>query len=106
VEDYSNKFQALLPRAGRLAEAQRVQLYTGGLLPPMSHAVRIHVINEYDTKGINYREDTDLTWKTPPRRRGKNHGRRPATISLLSGGYRSQEIYNEITISCGLQRYL
>jgi hypothetical protein len=42
VEDYSNKFQALLPRAGRLAEAQRVQLYTGGLLPPMSHAVHIH----------------------------------------------------------------
>jgi hypothetical protein len=42
VEDYSNKFQALLPRAGRLGEAQRVQLYMGGLLPPMSHVVRIH----------------------------------------------------------------
>jgi hypothetical protein len=33
VEEYSNHFQALLPRAGRLEEAQRVQLYTGGLLP-------------------------------------------------------------------------
>jgi hypothetical protein len=29
-------FQALLPRAGRLDEAQRVQLFTGGLLPPLS----------------------------------------------------------------------
>jgi len=42
VEEYSNRFQALLPRAGRLEESQRVQLYTGGLLPPLSHAVRIH----------------------------------------------------------------
>jgi hypothetical protein len=33
------------------------------------------VINEYDTKGINHIEDTDLTWKTPLKRRGKNHGR-------------------------------
>ena len=31
-----------MPRAGRLDEGQRVQLYTGGLLPPLSHAVRIH----------------------------------------------------------------
>ena len=42
VEEYSNRFQGLLPRAGRLDEAQRVQLFTGGLLPPLSHAVRIH----------------------------------------------------------------
>jgi hypothetical protein len=42
VEEYSNRFQALLPRAGRLDEAQRVQLFTGGLLPPLSHAVRLH----------------------------------------------------------------
>jgi hypothetical protein len=42
VEEYSNRFQALLPRAGRLEEAQRVQLYIGGLLPPLSHAVRLH----------------------------------------------------------------
>ncbi|XP_021321685.1 uncharacterized protein LOC110437539 [Sorghum bicolor] len=42
VEEYSNCFQALLPRAGRLDESQRVQLFTGGLLPPLSHAVRIH----------------------------------------------------------------
>jgi hypothetical protein len=32
------------------------------------------VINEYDTKGINHREDTDLTWKTPLKRRGKTTG--------------------------------
>ncbi|WVZ87490.1 hypothetical protein U9M48_034121 [Paspalum notatum var. saurae] len=42
VEEYSNRFQALLPRTGRLLEDQRVQLYTGGLLPPLSHQVRIH----------------------------------------------------------------
>jgi hypothetical protein len=42
VEEYANRFQALLPRVGRLDEAQRVQLFTGGLLPPLSHAVRIH----------------------------------------------------------------
>eukprot|EP00267_Zea_mays_P044908 XP_020397137.1 uncharacterized protein LOC109941068 [Zea mays] len=37
VEEYSNRFQALLSRAVRLQESQRVQLYTGGLLPPLSH---------------------------------------------------------------------
>jgi hypothetical protein len=42
VEEYASRFQALLPRAGRLEEAQRVQLFTGGLLPPLSHAVRLH----------------------------------------------------------------
>ncbi|WVZ59355.1 hypothetical protein U9M48_009508 [Paspalum notatum var. saurae] len=42
VEEYSNRFQALLPRAGPLSEAQRVQLFTGGLLPPLSHTVRLH----------------------------------------------------------------
>jgi len=42
VEEYQNRFQTLLPRAGPLDEAQRVQLFTGGLLPPLSHAVRIH----------------------------------------------------------------
>jgi hypothetical protein len=42
VEEYCNRFQALLPRAGRLDEIQRVQLFMGGLLPPLSHAVRLH----------------------------------------------------------------
>jgi hypothetical protein len=42
VEEYSNCFQAFLPHAGRLDEIQRVQLYIGGLPPPLSHAVRIH----------------------------------------------------------------
>jgi hypothetical protein len=42
VEEYSNRFQALLPRDGRLQESQRVKLYTGGLLPPLSHQVRVH----------------------------------------------------------------
>jgi hypothetical protein len=42
VEEYSNRFQGLLARAGRLEEGQRVRIYTGGLLPPLSHQVRIH----------------------------------------------------------------
>lgn len=42
VEEYSNRFQGLLARAGRLEEGQRVRIYTGGLLPPLSHHVRIH----------------------------------------------------------------
>jgi hypothetical protein len=33
VEEYQDRFQALLPRASHLDEAQRVQLFTGGLLP-------------------------------------------------------------------------
>jgi hypothetical protein len=40
--EYSNRFQSLLFRAGRVDESQRVQLYTGGLLPPLSHTVRLH----------------------------------------------------------------
>ncbi|WVZ80867.1 hypothetical protein U9M48_028309 [Paspalum notatum var. saurae] len=42
VEEYQDRFQALLPRAGRLGEAQRVQLFIGGLLPPLSLDVRVH----------------------------------------------------------------
>jgi hypothetical protein len=37
-----NRFRALLPGAGRLEESRRVQLFTGGLLPPLSHVVQIH----------------------------------------------------------------
>jgi hypothetical protein len=42
VEEYQDRFQALLPRAGTLTDAQKVQLFTGGLLPPLSMDVRIH----------------------------------------------------------------
>jgi hypothetical protein len=42
VEEYSIRFQSLLFRAGRLDESQRVRLFTGGLLPPLSHVVRLH----------------------------------------------------------------
>ena len=37
-----DRFQALLPCAGRLDEVQRVQLFTAGLQPPLSHDVEIH----------------------------------------------------------------
>jgi hypothetical protein len=42
VSEYQDGFQALLPRAGPLDEAQRVQLFTGGLLPPLSLDVQVH----------------------------------------------------------------
>lgn len=42
VEEYQDRFQALLPRAGRLDEAQHVQLFTTGLQPLLSHDVEIH----------------------------------------------------------------
>ena len=42
MEEYANRFQALLPRAGRLDEAQRVQLFTCGLRPPLSNTVHLH----------------------------------------------------------------
>jgi len=42
VADYQDRFQALLPRAGPLDEAQRVQLFTDGLLPPLSLDVQVH----------------------------------------------------------------
>jgi hypothetical protein len=42
VTEYQDRFQALLPHAGPLQEIQRVQLFTGGLLPLLSHAMRFH----------------------------------------------------------------
>jgi hypothetical protein len=41
VAEYQDRFQALLPRAGPLTEAQRVQLFTGGLQSPLNIDVRI-----------------------------------------------------------------
>lgn len=41
MEDYQDWFQALLPRARRVEEAQRVRLFTGGLLPPLSLQVQM-----------------------------------------------------------------
>jgi hypothetical protein len=41
ITKYQDRFQALLPHAGPLEESQRVQLFTGGLQPPLSIDVRI-----------------------------------------------------------------
>jgi hypothetical protein len=38
------------------------------------------VMNQYDPKQIKHREDTDLTWKTSPKRREKP--RAPANNNL------------------------
>jgi hypothetical protein len=41
VAEYQDRFQGLLARAGPLNEEQRVQLFMGGLLPPLSFDVRV-----------------------------------------------------------------
>jgi hypothetical protein len=41
VTEYQDQWQALLPRAGKLDEAQRIQLFTGGLQPPLSLQVQM-----------------------------------------------------------------
>jgi hypothetical protein len=64
------------------------------------------VINEYDTKGINHREDMNLTWKIPLKRRRKNHGRRAATSHYFRVVTDRRRFIIKIIISCGLQRYL
>jgi hypothetical protein len=42
VEEYQARFEALLPRAGPLEEAQRVQAFTAGLRPLLSHDMEMH----------------------------------------------------------------
>jgi hypothetical protein len=42
VVDYQEPFEARLPRAGHLSEAQKVQVFTASLLPPRSLDVKIH----------------------------------------------------------------
>ena len=77
---HSNRFQALLPRAGRLTEGQRVQLYTGGLLPPLSHVVRIHNPETLDGAMSLARqaEQLELARAPPPAARGAPRALPPA----------------------------
>jgi hypothetical protein len=42
VVDFQERFEALLPRAGYLSEAQKVQIFTSGLQLPLSLDVEIH----------------------------------------------------------------
>ena len=42
VVDFQDRFEARLPRAGYLSEAQKVQLFTAGLPLPLSLDVEIH----------------------------------------------------------------
>jgi len=41
VAEYQDRFEALLPRAGPLEEVQRIQAFTAGLGPPLSHDVEM-----------------------------------------------------------------
>jgi hypothetical protein len=84
VEEYSNRFQALLPRAGRLEEGQRVQLYTGDLLPPLSHQVRIHAPKTLATAMTLARAlelvELDRLNSTPARLRRARSAHRPRHV--------------------------
>jgi hypothetical protein len=42
IIDFQERFEARLPRASHLTEAQKVQLFTVGLQPPLSLDVEIH----------------------------------------------------------------
>jgi hypothetical protein len=48
IEEYQDRFQALLPCAGQLTEgyfrrsATKSRIFTGGLLPPLNNQVRLH----------------------------------------------------------------
>ena len=41
VSDYQDRFEALLPHIGPLEEEQRIQAFTAGLGPPLSHDVEM-----------------------------------------------------------------
>ena len=41
VSDYQDRFEALLPCVGPLVEEQRIQAFTAGLGPPLSHDVEM-----------------------------------------------------------------
>jgi hypothetical protein len=42
VAEYQDRFEALLPPVGPLEESQRIQAFTHGLGPPLSHDVEMH----------------------------------------------------------------
>jgi len=42
VAEYKDRFEALFPRVGTLLEAQRVQAFMAGLLPPLSLDIELH----------------------------------------------------------------
>ncbi|XP_039815204.1 uncharacterized protein LOC120678111 [Panicum virgatum] len=70
VADYMDRFQALLARAGPLLEEQCVQLFTGGLMPPLSLDVRIQNPQTLDAAmihraGAQGRDQTCLAGASP-----------------------------------------
>lgn len=87
VAEYQDRFQALLPRAGPLDERQRVQLFTGGLGPPLSHDLRIHnpqslVVAMSLVRQLELREQyTAAPTKAAPREHGLLGGQHLASPS-------------------------
>jgi hypothetical protein len=81
IEEYSNRFQELLTRAGRMDEEQCIQLYTGGLLLPLSHVVQIlnpGTLNAAMSlaQQVEQMELTKIQAPAKPGARGHHHGQR------------------------------
>lgn len=70
-----------------------------GRLLEIRHAI------EHDEERNQTQGHKDLTWKTSPTRRGKNHGRQPANLHYIGGGYKRRGFTTDQLIPCGgLQR--
>jgi hypothetical protein len=84
IADYQDRFQALLPRAGPLDEAQRVQLFTRGLHPPLSLDVQVHNLQSL-AAAMSLARQLEL-WEqyTPPLPKGAPRGLLPTPAPRLA----------------------
>ena len=63
--------------------------------------LEIRQANQTTKNEINTERHEILTWKTPPTRRGKNHGRQPAKLHYIGGGYKRRGFTTDQLIPCG-----
>ena len=67
--------------------------------------LEIRQANQHNEERKAIRVHDILMWKTPPTRRGKNHGRQPANLHYIGGGYKRRGFTTDQLIPCGgLQR--
>jgi hypothetical protein len=84
VADYQDRFQALLPRAGPLDEAQQVQLFTGGLRPPLSLDVQVRNPQSLAAAMSLARQLELREQYTPPPPKGATRGLLPSLAPRLA----------------------
>lgn len=90
VAEYQDRFEALLPRAGTLTEAQRVQAFTAGLQPPLSLDVELHnpqslIIAMSLARELELREQyTAVAAPLPALQRPQARGLLPAPLPRLA----------------------